>query len=294
MYQPFSLLSQRILLPVFFLAILQTACVSIKPSTVQLSNEVGQRLSEMEKIHHLALSRYFDMEQQRVEEFLTNTWEPLFLKNFLGTSNILSLLQQAPSIAEQQRLILKEGIALYLDDKAEADRAAKELFAKLSDSRKGEEEVVKTVLTRYIDKDQLNRAVVHINRLLLSEDPARIIFEFTEAAHQQMQAQRKEMLAPILAARMEALASLSASYAELIRGQSTITGRLQAAARRSKQQDELLNQLKLNPSEALVDKMTSITSKVNRALSVAQSAANAKKEGSTNDALKAIKDALSQ
>src|SRR6185369_15165885 len=77
------------------------SCVSIKPSTVQLSAEVGERLTEMEKIHQLTVQRYFDMEKQKVEDFLTNTWEPLYLKNFLGTSQVLQLLQNTSRIDDR-------------------------------------------------------------------------------------------------------------------------------------------------------------------------------------------------
>ena len=277
----------------FIVLVIQVSCVSIKPSTVQLSAQVGERISEMEKLHQLAIQRYFDMEKQKIEDFLSKTWEPLFLKNFIGTSQILQLLQNVKKVDDNGKSILKEGISLYLEDKSEADKAATELVNKLTETRKEEDGVVRTILAKYVEDKNLNTAVIHVSSLLGTDEPARIIFDFTEAAHQEMQAQRKEMLAPIEEARAEAVATLSEAYAEMIRGQSTITGRLEAAAKRSGQQDELLDRLGVGkiPAE-LTDKMISISEKVNEGLSKAQEVANKQKNGDGGDILSAIKDAL--
>lgn len=275
----------------FFFISLAVGCVSIKPSTVQLSTQVGERLSEMEKIHQLAIQKYFDMEKQKVEDFLTNTWEPQFLKNFLGTSQVLDMLQNVSKIDDRGRNSIKSGIARYLTDTSEAERATKELVAKLTETRKGEDGLVRTVLTKFVENNKLDAAVIHVSSLLGTDEPARIILDFAEAAHEEMLAQRKEMLAPIEQARAEAVASLSEAYAELIRGQSTITGRLEAAARRSKQQDELLNKLGIGqvPKE-LVDKMTDISNKVNKGLGAASTAVKKLKDGES--VIAAFKDAF--
>lgn len=280
-------------LPIALLVFSFTGCVSIKPSTVELSAQVGQRISEMEKIHQLALQKYFEMEEKRIEDFLTNTWEPLFLKNFLGTSGILDMLQRTASIDERNRGILREAIALYLSDTAEAERAANEIAAQLTASRKNEPDLIKTILVRYVEDTKLERAVIHTVAMLGSDEPARIILEFAEAAHQEMLAQRKEMLAPLRQANAEAVASLSESYSELIRGQATITGRLEAAAKRSKQQDELLGKLGVQPiSQQLADKMSSISGKVSSALIKAQDIVDQKKEGASMDIVDTIKKVL--
>lgn len=265
-----------------------SACVSIKPSTVALSAEVGSRLSEMEKIHLIALQRYFDLEQKRVEDFLSQEWEPLFLKNFLGRSRILSLLQNPSSLNQSNQLILTETIRLYLSDTSEASRAATELVKTLSNQRKGEEAVLRSVLGRFVEDSQLPQAVSHVSSVLGSEDPAQLMIEFAQAAHQQMLERRQEMLAPLQEARQEAMASLSAAYAELIRGQATITGRLEAAARRSKQQDELLEKLGVKPiSEEAAQKMSSISEKVTKALSQAKELID-QKDGKVLDKIKKI------
>ena len=181
----------------FYILLYCASCTSIKPSTVQLSSEVGERITEMEKLHQTAIQRYFDAEKQKVEDFLTDTWEPLFLKNFIGTSQVLGLLQNVSKIDDKGQNILKKGITIYLADKSEADKAASELVEKITESRKGEDNAVRTILSRYIEGNKLDAAVIHITSLLGTDEPARIIFDFAEAAHKEMDAQRKEMLAPI-------------------------------------------------------------------------------------------------
>lgn len=271
-----------------------TGCVSIKPTTVELSAQVGERMSEMEKLHQVAIQRYFDVEKQKVEDFLTNTWEPLFLKNFIGSSQVLHLLQNVSKIDDKGKSILKQAILLYLVDTTEATRAASDLVLKLTETRKDEDGVVRAILTRYVNDNKLDAAVIHVSSLLGTDEPARIIFEFTEAAHKEMQAQRKEMLVPIEEARMETMAALSQAYAELIRGQGIITGRLEAAAKRSKQQDELLGKLNIKISDTLASRMADISGKVNTGLSKAHDVIEKQKDGNSDNILKAIKDALTQ
>jgi hypothetical protein len=247
-------------------------------------------MSEMQKLHNLALQRYFDMERQKVEAFLTDKWEPLFLKNFLGTSQVLPMLQNVAKIDDKGKTILKEAVTLYLDDKTEAERAATDLVSKITETRKGEDGVVRAVLVRFVENKKLDAAVIHISSLLGTDEPARIIFDFAAAAHKRMLAQRKDMLEPIEIARAEATASLSESYAELIRGHSTITGRLEAAAKRSKQQDELLDKLKLRVSDDVVNRMADFSAKVNSALGKAEEVFE--KGGASGDISKVIRDAL--
>jgi hypothetical protein len=170
------------------------SCVSIKPSTVELSTEVGQRIVDMQNSHQVAVSSYFDNEKKKVEDFLTETWQPQFLKNFMATSKVMDILKTDPN-------------------------------------------------------------------------PENVIMDFAEAAHDEMQKQRALMVAPIDAAKLEATTALTDAYAQLISGQSTITARLEAATKRSQQQDELLGKLKLGDiTNKATTSMVSISTKVQNAL----------------------------
>jgi hypothetical protein len=276
-----------------FFTVFFSSCVSIKPSTVQLSAEVGARISEMEKLHQMAVQRYFDMEKQKVGDFMKSTWEPLFLKNFLGTSQVLDALQKVSTFSADTRMVLQESIAKYLDDTTEAPKATADLIKALDAARSAEPGVVRTTLQRFVNDNKLDAAVIQVSSVLGTDEPARIIMDFAQAAHDEMDARRKSLMEPIEQARLETSAALSEAYAELIRGQSTITGRLEAAARVSRQQDELLDKLRLNDiSKTVTDKLSSITTAVNKALNDANNALQGVDPNNKSKVLSDLKKAL--
>ncbi|MEM9821823.1 MAG: hypothetical protein AAF985_12155 [Bacteroidota bacterium] len=276
--KPSSLLSLFLL--VFFLS----SCGSvIRQSTVQLSADVGNRITEMEHLHQLAIQRYFDVEKKKVEDFLTNTWEPLFLKNFLGTSQILQLLQNTSKIDESLQNQIKDVFSEYLTDPSEAGEASQKLVNALNQSRDSEEGVVKTVVSDYVEDDKITAATIHINSLLGTDSPAKLILDFAEAAHTEMNSRRQSLLAPIEQARSETIAELSAAYAELVRGQSTITGRLEAAAKVSQEQDRLLGVLGVNnATQKLQSKLSNFTTKIDGALGIVNGLAAEDSSGNVN------------
>jgi hypothetical protein len=224
----------------------------------------------METLHQLAIQRYFDLETQKVEDFLTKTWEPLFLKNFLGTSQILDKLQNVSLIDESVGNQIEEALSLYLTDPAEARTATDAIIEKLNTTRRMETDDVQSVVSDYVEDEKISAAVIHITSLLGTDDPARIILEFAEAAHVEMNDRRRTLLAPIEQARAETAAELSGAYAEIIRGHSTITGRLEAAAKVSEQQDQLLGVLGIKgTTQGIQEKMSMITQTVDNALGLA-------------------------
>ena len=255
---------------IFLIVIFLSSCGSvITQSTVKLSADVGSRLTEMEQLHQLAIQRYFDMERQKIENFLTDTWEPLFLENFLGTSQVLEKLQNVSKIDQISRNQLEVVFASYLTDSSEAKTATDDLVKKLSVSRKVEENIVRDIVSSYVEDNKIDAAVIHITSLLGTDEPARIIFDFTEAAHLEMNARRQSLLAPLIQLQSETVAELSAAYAELIRGQSTITGRLEAAAKVSQEQDKLFETfgIKLTTKEIQL-KLSNLTTKLDGALKI--------------------------
>ena len=224
----------------------------------------------MEALHILTVQRYFDGEQEKIEHFLTNTWEPLFLKNFLGTSNILVMLQNVSTFSDDTRENISDALKLYLDDPDEASDATNRILTELDATRKGEPLTVRSLLTDYVEDDRLDAAAVHVNSLIGTDNAAQIILEFAEAAHEQMQLQREELIAPLEAKREETIAELSAAYAVLVRGQSTITGRLDAASKRTEGRDVLVGKLGLGKTpDRIMQEIAGIGTKVDKALNSA-------------------------
>jgi len=271
------------------LTLILSGCFSINPSTVQLSERVGVQLAEMETLHILTVQRYFDGEREKIKHCLTNTWEPLFLKNFLGTSNVLSMLQNVSTFEDTTRENITEGLKLYLNDPTESEAAAKTILDNLNISRQGEQEAVRSVLNDYVEDDRLEAATVHISSLLGSDNAAQIILEFAEAAHEEMQAQREALLAPLEAKRETVIAELSGAYSVLVRGQSTITGRLDAASKRTGDRDFLMDKLGVGKTPDLImQQLSGISTQVDKALSGANRVLN-KGEG---DPIKGVIDIL--
>ena len=255
----------------------------ISASTVKLSADVGKRITEMEHLHQLAIQRYFDLEQQKIEDFLVNTWEPLFLKNFLGTSQVLDKLQNISYVDETNQKQMQTAMASYLTDPSEAKKLTDELISDINTSREKEGADIRTIITKYVEDDQIDAAVIHVTSLLQTDEPARIIFDFAEAAHAEMNDRKASLLAPLNQLRTETSAQLSAAYAELIRGQSTITGRLEASAKVSQQQDQLLGALGIKTTTTdIQSKLSSFTNKVDGALGLAGGLTAADGNGTIN------------
>lgn len=223
------------------------SCVSISSSTVELSSKVGDRITEMEKLHQASIQRYFDVEEQKIKEFLTNTWEPLFLKNFIGESEVQDKINTASRLDYNLRENIKIALQEYFkEDELEFETAFDRIISRLEENRTLEKNIINDALSDHLQGDELQMAVSHIGSLSSTDEVAKIIFEFAEAAHLEMKKQQEELLAPIERTRILVSAELSAAYADLIKGQSVITGRLEASRRKSEQQDVLLGLIGAN------------------------------------------------
>lgn len=257
-----------------------TACATIRPETVQLSAEVGSRLSEMEGLHQLAVQRYFDSEIEKVEHFLSTEWEPLFLRNFIGTSGILQMLSNPSRIGEREKAAFTLAIGEYIADPEQAAAATDRLLEEIENSRRGEPEQLKAVLAGFVGPDQVNAAATHLSAVLASEEPGQLMLEWAAAAHQEMNAQREEMLAPLLLAKAEAISELSSAYASLIQGQSTITGRLDAASKLYNEQGKVLQLLGGNKTaDGILNKLSNLSARVDNTLQLASKSLGVSADG---------------
>ena len=253
---------------IVFLLVL-SGCATIQQPTVELSAEVGHRITEMERLHLLTIQRYFDAERQKVDAFLTDTWQPLFLKNFLATSGVLEELYRTSQFSDARRRELEEAMKEYLVDPAEAVAAVGDLVDRLGESRRGEPELVRQVLNNYVEDDQLDAAAANIAALLGTEEPANIMMEFAAAAHEQIAAQRADLMKPIDQMEQEALAALSGSYAQMAAAQAHVTGRLEAAAKLTTEQQLLLKGLGIEATSGkITNGLSHLSTEINKGLSL--------------------------
>jgi len=272
--------AHKAILTAIVISSLLSSCVTISPATVELSSQVGDRITAMEQMHQLAIQRYFDAEEQKVKDFMTDEWEPLFLKNFLAESNVLNELNSVSRIDLATQKAIEQSLKLYLADTTEAPIISKKLFSILDNSRSNEAAQIERVLGDYIEDNKLRDAANHVYSLLGTDEAAKIMIEFAEAAHEVMLARRISLMEPIQLAREEATGAISAEYANIIRGQSIITGRLEAVRRNRELQMALLNSVVSSDIvKSFTDRATTLSKVVKTAINAAREAELLKSPG---------------
>ena len=214
-------------------------CTSIGPSTVELASETTIRIKDLHQVHTEAINQYFDFQEARVKEFIKREWTPLFLRNFLGTSGVINDINNASLISRQTQNELKHAVEFYLDDNSESESLVQELSEKLTQTRGGETSTVNQIMGKYIEKDKLPSAISHVMSLLGTDEPALIIMDFAQDAHDQILKQQSLMLKPLQDKRKLLLISINDRYEEVITAQGMITGRLEAASKQSQANSNL-------------------------------------------------------
>jgi hypothetical protein len=230
----------KIACTIIFLSLF-VGCTSIGSATVELSKETTVRIKDLHQVHQEAINQYFDFQETRVEEFIEREWTPLFLKNFLGKSNVIGDIIAVSRISNKTRLEINIAIKIYLSDASESDELTQELIDALSVGRSSERDVTNRILNKYVDDEELPGALSHVMALLGTDEPAIIIMEFAEAAHVQILKQRALMLAPIKFKRKEILISINDRYDEVLAAQGIITGRLDAANKQNQAASSLVD-----------------------------------------------------
>jgi hypothetical protein len=215
-------------------------CGTMSSATVELSTEITARTKDIEKTHIYAVNTYFDSEKQRIEEFMSEKWTPLFLRNLIGTSQILEDLKKTQSIGANTRDNLAVAAQEYLTDPSEGKEMANKIVDALNKKRKGEDAAIRTIIKKYIPKEKQDAAVLHMMTLLDLGTPAVLIMEFAEAANEQIQKQQQALVKPVEDARAKTLEELRQAYADIYAGQGVITARLEAAVRKGEQQARLV------------------------------------------------------
>lgn len=88
----------RIFIVFTVLITLISGCASVPPEAANLSDELGKRISALEKANTTLLNRYFDQKRAEVDRFIEKVWLPEFAKE----------LFQKPAIANTWNKIVVE------------------------------------------------------------------------------------------------------------------------------------------------------------------------------------------
>jgi hypothetical protein len=246
-------------------------CARMSQATPKLSAELGSRIAEMRGLHELTLRRFFDGERQRIEDFLDREWTPHFLRNFLGTSNLLNDIAAAGFVSERDQGAIQTAIARFLRDTTEAPRATREIVAVVTRTRSAEPAAVRPVLQRFVEDARVDAATTHVSALLRSEDPAILVLEWAEDAQEQINIMRRQMLDPVNEAERMATSEVAEAYAQMAQANGAITGRLEAAAKVTEQQDALLKSFGIDSAAGKIrQRLAGISGAVGSALSAAR------------------------
>lgn len=146
-----------------------TACTNTKAAP-DLSIELGNRLSLLEKAHLISLHKYFDLKRELVDEYIKKEWIPLYAKNFFSI----------PQVDKDWKEIIKIGQTTSDEKSLEEKRltfiidAATDIQLELNNTRNEMLQVIneleiqarENIEKNYKEADELNNA---ITRYLIAE-----------------------------------------------------------------------------------------------------------------------------
>lgn len=258
------------------IAVFNGGCgATIGPAPAKLSAEVGDRISEMQGVHQLALKRYFESERKRIETFLHEKWIPLFLKNALGQSRLMKNLEESAFVSKGDRNALEIALKSYLTDVGESGKATQEIVDSVSGFRRQESENVEAILRKYVENDNLEIATQHVYSLLQTADPAYHLIEWVTGAQVAIERRKKDMLQPLDEAERTIAAELAQAYADVLKANGVVTARLEAAAEVTTTQDSLLKALGAKQyADTLRQRLAALSSTVGNAIEKAEGILN--------------------
>lgn len=192
------------------MAALTTSCVSIPQDAVILSNLVGTQIAEHRASHEEFVRLYYARSRDVVEMFLRDRWVPEYLERFVGQSEVMDLL------ATPVEVFGEEGL----------ERLREELMAV---SGIGE---VRTPLI-----------IEAVSRVIGDAERGQIMLDFARVALEEIEAQRSELIEPLVQQEQVVLNHLSESYAQLQQAQAQVTAYLSSARDVTRSQDEILEMM---------------------------------------------------
>jgi hypothetical protein len=190
--------------------LLTTSCASVPKEAVELSTLVGEQITSVQASHEAFVSEYFRVSRERLEDFLQYRWVPEFMTTFVRDADLIALLEVPEPF-----------------DETELARLEQEL-AGLGLVQPGEAEVLAAV-----------------KRALGDEERGQILLEFAQAAIEQIEAQRRELLDPLDALELETLEVLRETYADLGAAQASVTAYLHSVRDVAVERDRILEELDL-------------------------------------------------
>jgi hypothetical protein len=221
--------------------VLCISCTSVPQEVVELSVAVEERIVATQTSHEAFVSRYFDASRARIEDFLQYRWIPEFLADFVRSAELIDRLYNVEVL-----------------DSLETARLVAEL---------------KQVPIQRAHQDEVVGAV---NRALGDSVRGDTVLLFAQAALDEIEAQRRELLTPFDQREATALAELRANYNELMSMQKTVSEFLKSVRETKELEESVLKRLRLQDErDQILKGAIEFNDKVANAIDRGESAADA-------------------
>ena len=211
----------------FLIAILAmlSGCASAPKETVELSEVVGQQITELNKSHIRFVNLYYEKLRQDVNNFIDDRWAPTFLSKAVNNKHFRTDLDGA-----------------YITSSiSESDVTVKWKGRELAEPQKS------VVLAG------IKQAVTDENAKM-----GQVLLDWSEEAQMQITKKRAELLKPVSEQERLVVNEINGAFLDLQRAQAAIKGYLASAVELKEKQDEVLQ--KLGALEKVESVMSTVTS----------------------------------
>lgn len=188
-------------------------CVSVPKETVELSEIVDQQIMEMQRSHERFVSLYYEKLRAEVDTFMEQKWIPYFLSNVV------------------------EGVG------ENGARFRKDLDKAYKLSNIDWESVIEI---KGIKDDDVRESILKAVKDLTLKENAQlglVLLDFSKAAQEQINNQRKSLIQPINDQERYVLDELRSGYSDLLRSNAAVKGYLAATVKLSEERDLILEKI---------------------------------------------------
>lgn len=200
----------RTAVPMLLAAFALASCTKVPREVVELSLAVEDRITVTQASHEAFVAETFATSRARIEDFLQYRWIPVFLEDYVRRSDIVAMISSPEPF-----------------DSTNAARLSEEL-QKLN--------------LAAADRDAVTRAV---KNAFGDTERGLTMLDFADAAIEQINLQRRELMTPLASLERKSLEELRANYAELMSMQKTITQFLQSIREVKELEERTLSRLGL-------------------------------------------------
>lgn len=198
---------------------LMLGCATVPKETVELSEIVDQQIMEMQRSHEEFVGLYYDQLRKEVDNFMEQKWIPFFLSNVVNGSG------------ESSKQFRKDLDKAY----------------KLSNI-----DWENIIEVKGIKDDDVKKAILEAIKDLTLRENAQlgvVLLDFSKAAQEQINKQRKSLIQPIDDQERYVLDKLRSGYSDLLRSSAAIKGYLAATVKLTSERDLILEKIGAIESE---------------------------------------------